>query len=132
MNLIVYDDTSRLIKFTYDFPYPEGLEDMLDERNLSWITSDFDGQIQNYYVDDTGTLVPLHVIEAVWNKLTIENDGVDAVTITGLPATCEILVDGQLVHTGPSFTLTSLEEGVYDVNMRCPTYAPLNLKVNVV
>lgn len=122
MTIYAYDEDTRRITFTYDHPYPEGFEELLEKHGVKWIEAEPVESIQEHYVSSDEELARMSQFTSTASKTSILDDGEDSADWSEVPPNTEFHVDGVLVHTGSEFSLCSTEQGTYLVELRAPNY----------
>jgi hypothetical protein len=130
--IVVYNPETGKAMYTYEHPWHEDTETMLNAMGLSYLVGDTDISIDRLYCDpDEGFSAAEEFVVTV-NKTVIQNDGVDQFVVTNVPPGTEVFVDSVSVGTFDDiFSFVSLEEGSYHVKFRKPRYADLDLLVQV-
>lgn len=130
MTIYAYEADTGRIQFTYDAPYPEGYDTLLDNAGVAWIEGPDGLNIMDYWISDGGP-VAYQVIASQPSKTVITDDGLDAAEWVDLPAGAIVYVDGVEVHRGSSFSLSSDEEGLYEVRITAPGHHPQQTTIGV-
>lgn len=103
---------------------------------------DTDTDAEWYYVSGVKTARPLFSSVATWNKTTIDADGVDTATLSGLPNPTNMVVQvpmgkgldlpGPFTETSGSFSLTTTVAGTYLVLVEAFPYQTAAFQIEAV
>jgi hypothetical protein len=100
-----------------------------------------EGTPETHYVTTLGDTVisatrPELIVATVDDKTTLIADGVDSITLTGLPDPCDIIIDDPdptvettvTEVTGGGFIFTAADPGVYTVEVRRWPFLPFSIE----
>lgn len=135
---IVYDPASGQITQTISGPGKEYGAEQLDARNLTWLWLEGAMNVdptKNYVDVATKLLCPMTAMSIVADKVTFTSDGIDKLTVSGIPLGSNVVVycDGvpvsqHIIHDG-EVEISAAAPATYEVQVTCWKYLPARLTI---
>ena len=111
--------TSRII--SAGFGQPEGVTAITEDPGHAVIEAPYPVRHDTHWFD--GEFKELMPVEAVWDKMVLDADGVDTATLSGLPVPCQVMVDGVVYDVDDgSLELTVTSPGDFYVWLDHPAH----------